>query len=219
MTKKPPSEQVEMPQVALSGPGPSTLADLYSQARDLSFAAACMRECRKIAASNDQVVESATPVPQALFNAGLISYRRAFNSGRAHLMPKKSRFSLSDVLLQALSTEQRTVHYEMLKTANGHIAHRVGEGEDARVVALLAPAPQDREVVALGSLSLQFMGPTEEFASDAIALCEFALNVLQTGINQRTEALLDSLRETTDIDALYEQSSTPSAPPFNNQSS
>lgn len=123
-------------------------------------------------------------------------------------MPKKSRFSLSDSLLQVLNAEQRAMHDQMLKVANEHVAHRVGDGEGAMVTAILAPPPQEREVLALANLSLLFMGPTEEFARDAVALCNFAQEVLQEGIDNRSDALLTNLRETADIDRLYADSGT-----------
>lgn len=76
----------------------------------------------------------------------------------------------------------------------------------AVVTAILAPTSQEREVVALGNLSVHFAGPTEEFARDAVALCEFAHKVLQGGIKERSDALLANLRETADLDRLYAES-------------
>lgn len=200
-----------LPQVGLQGPGPGALADLFSLTRDVDFARRCAAEYASWSARGPADTDG--PVPQALWNAGAISYRRAFNSGRGHLAPKASRFRLEDVVLPSLSDEQRKTQEEVREMASKHVAHRVGEHEGAVVVALLAPPLQERAILGVGNLGAHMLGPTTELAEQLVDLCEVVLEVLDRETQGRSDQLLANLRETADLDALYAQATTPELQP------
>lgn len=93
----------------------------------------------------------------ALWNAGVISYPRAFSSGRGHLAPKASRFRLDQAVQGWLTEEQRKVHEDVREIASQHVAHRGGEHEGAVGAVFLAPPPQDRAVMGVGNLGAHML--------------------------------------------------------------
>jgi hypothetical protein len=104
----------------------------------------------------------------ALWSAAVISYRRAFNSGKALGQPQAPRLKIPDDWTKSLKQAQRNAHDEVLVIANKHVAHRVGDHEVGGVRALLAPPPEPREVVGIVS-ALGHDKPRAEGCSGRVA--------------------------------------------------
>ena len=163
-------DPVAYPQVGLTGPAAGLIADLNSISRDLYFAGVAASRYAD-AAADDDVSADDQVIRQALWNAAAISYRRAFGTGRGLIAEKGSRVRLDDRFVATLSEDHRLVHRQVLEMANQHVAHRVGEHEGAAVVAVLALPPADREIVAVGTLSVHMVGPTPEVAAGLSEIC------------------------------------------------
>ncbi len=160
----PPGNPVFFPQTGLSGPLPGAIADLDSIARDIAFTRNCADSYLASFSAVPQDDDAVTLTRQALWFAGVISYRRAFTSGRGHLVAKGSRIQFKDAWKEVLDQQQQSAHDEVLQQANQHIAHRVAEHEGAVVVGILAPPPQPKAVAGVGTMLAVYVGPTAELA-------------------------------------------------------
>ncbi|MCD2191726.1 hypothetical protein [Actinomycetospora soli] len=202
-------EVFELPRVQLTGDDPNALADLYSIRDDIIFAFNCVHAYISIVESNqDRSSYEAeySLTRQSLWNSSIISYRRAFKSGKALITPKTSRFSL-DGLVASFNEDQRRVHDELLETASQHVAHRVGPREQAQIFAFLAPRDQAPEVRGVSGLNLTMVGPIIESAHEMATLCGRVLEALDSAIDARETALLNNAR-TRDINDLYAKAVT-----------
>jgi hypothetical protein len=96
MTSPQPPVGVPLPQTGLSGSLPGAIADLNSLARDITFARQCAvgYPASMPPAPNEEEAQGVGR--QALWFAGAISYRRAFTSGRGHLVAHGSRVRIND---------------------------------------------------------------------------------------------------------------------------
>jgi len=186
------SERVQLPQVGLKAPGAGLLADLQSLSRDVVFAAQCAEQYAAWA-NQEQHDENPGPVPQALWSAAAISYRRAFTSGRGHLVEKAKRIKLGDAFLDLLSAEQRQTHEQVMEMANQPVAHRVGVQEGAVVTALLAPPPQPRAILGVGSLGAHMIGPPAELTQQMVRVCEVFFQILDAEVQTLSDRLIAQL--------------------------
>src|SRR5437868_6386896 len=101
------SDGLPMPQVSIQGPEMSRLADLNSIFMDVALAQRMALRYLDLL-PDSEVVAAAVPEEQqteltALWRAALISYRRAFSSGRALLVKQGSRLRLCDADLAHLT--------------------------------------------------------------------------------------------------------------------
>ncbi len=107
----PPEDGARIPLVPISGGLPAWLADLASIAADLESAHRFIERYIELARNRPSDGESPVDTDmQALWNAGVIAYRRAFTSGRSLVLPKESRPKLADNILAQLSEDGRTTH-------------------------------------------------------------------------------------------------------------
>ena len=139
-------EAVPYLHVGITGPAAGHLADMISIAQDLNLAERCTRSYAGTQQPEDN--DSRSLLRQALWNAGLIAYRRAFTSGRSLIVDRASRLNLRDQLLALVDDASRDVHRQAWEMANEHVAHRAGQQEQGTVNAILHPPP-DRRVLAL----------------------------------------------------------------------
>ncbi len=193
-------------QVPLDGPAAGFTADLDSIARDLKFARSCA--AAYVANEDHEDSEDHSILLQALWNAGVISYRRATSKGTGHLVTQGKRPRLEKELVPLLSEEQRQVHEQVMDMADKHVAHRVRDYEQARVVAVLEPPPGERRVVGIGVLGVHMIGPTPEVAQHLAEICALFLDVLSAQAAANNDALTKELNASADLDELYRAATT-----------
>jgi len=207
------SAPVAYPQVGLTGPAAGSTADLYSVSRDLVFAKQCAQAYASGRVNSEDPSVGDDVSAHALWNAGAISYRRAFVSGRGHLTVQGKRLRLDESFVALLSEEQRAAHQLVLDLANRHIAHRVGDQEGATVLAFLEPPPAEPGIAGVGTMSVHMVGPERDVAEHLAAICGVFLEVLDVEYQRRLEALLVNLRATADLDAMYAAATEPGVRP------
>jgi hypothetical protein len=205
-------EGVTYLQSGLSGPLPGAIADLNSLFRDITFARQCAVGylASMPPAPNEQ--EAHVVARQALWFAGAISYRRAFTSGRGHLVSNGSRVRINDQWREVLNPDQQRAHEQVLLMANRHIAHRVAEHEGVVVTAVLNPPPLPRAVVGTGLMLTVLVGPEAGLPEQLITICDLLLTLIAAEDQRLRNLLLEGLKQ-QDIDALYANASAPGAPP------
>lgn len=191
----PPPGMVPMWGLAMGGDGPARLADLSSVALDLGFAAEAFHRVAEMDEEADSLAR------RALWDAGVIAYRRGFNTGRS-LLAKAPREHLPQAVVDALDPALRQAHDEVLEEANQHVAHRVAEHEQARVILLLSNPKVGRWVDGLTMFHMRYIGADEERARAAALVA----SALQEAAAAEVEAFQQGLIEAAkgqDLDALY----------------
>jgi hypothetical protein len=156
-----------MVQVGISGDRPTAFADLTSLTEDLEFAGRAFERAMQL---NDGSLEH-----RALWEAGLISYRRCFEEGRPAVSGGyRSRLEIPFALVDELfanDEDLRAVHLKMLELAKQHVAHRShATATQSSVVLLLSDPSMGREVLGVHCFTMQFAVPTDEFIAQAIAV-------------------------------------------------
>lgn len=155
------------------------VADLLSISNDM-FAVVECAEAR-------EDVEEGGVAYRALFQAAIISYARAFKSGKS--FAEKSGRRKAGLLLAGLTDEQLEVHEEVIRMRDKHVAHRVDSDEEVYVLANFSPLGHFEGLGALstrmGSSSGLFDGLAElaqilwgragDLASDEMNALEQAL--------------------------------------------
>lgn len=144
--------------VALTGDGPSLLADLRSIEHDLRYASRLFARVAEVDAEQDPDLR------QALSDAGAIAYRRGFTTGRSILTKGRSRARVPDEIIDSLDDEDRRAHEAVLERANTHIAHRVSDAEQGRVILILDNPVLGAAVAGVAWFSARFVGPSQEDA-------------------------------------------------------
>jgi hypothetical protein len=114
---------------AIDGTSASKLSDLDSLMRDVTFARRCVKTYLDWTGPESPQDEQGQVIRAALWSAAVISYRRAFNSGKALGQPQAPRLKMPDDWTKSLKQAQRNAHDEVLVIANKHVAHRVGDHE------------------------------------------------------------------------------------------
>jgi hypothetical protein len=125
----------------------------------------------------------------ALWSAAVISYRRAFSSGKALGQPQAPRLKIPDDWTKSLKQAQRNAHDEVLVIANKHVAHRVGAHEMGGVRALLAPPQEPREVVGIVSALGHVSEPAEHLPELLLQVCDVLI--------EKISRMKDELSNTT----------------------
>lgn len=200
----------QFPQLPLKGETAGQIADLASLLRDLTFARQCAETYVGWLAPDAPKDEQRDLIRQALWNAGVISYRRVFGSGKAHVVPQGSRLRPTDEWKKYVTSEQLEAHEAVLEMADKHIAHRVGDHEQVQVIAFFQPPPLPRGVATVGTLMVHMSGPTQTIAEHLISLC----TLLIQGTEQESDRLLQLAAETLndkgaqEMDAMYAAAST-----------
>ncbi len=87
--------------------------------------------------------------------------------------------------------------------ADQHVAHRLNNLEQARVLAVLEPPPGEPKVVGLGTLSVRMVGTEVEFAEGFAEICGVFVAHLRAEIDRKGDALIESLNVTADLAKLY----------------
>jgi hypothetical protein len=201
----PPEDGARIPLVPISGGLPAWLADLASIAADLETAHRFIERYIELARNRPSDGESPVDTDmQALWNAGVIAYRRAFTSGRSLVLPKESRPKLADKILAQLSEDGRTTHESLWDQANKHVAHRVADLEQARIYAALAPEGSEPSIQGVARLHVRFIGPDPADASKALNLCTKVHDIVMRELETLTAGATSALAADVDVESLYE---------------
>ena len=133
--------------VAVDSEYSATLADLISVRKDIG-------EARTFVVLLVAMPASTHPSPQdqdtraALWKAVVISYRRAFTSGKSFAKGRaRSRYP-ADIVV-SLSEPDRATHEAILFEADKHVAHRVDDDRKAADVRVVLRPPHDPQVAGV----------------------------------------------------------------------
>jgi hypothetical protein len=187
---------VPMYGAALSGETPSLIADLRSIENDLRYAARLFERIARTDADDD------ADLRQALYDAGAVAYRRGFTSGRSLVTKGRSRTKVPNEILDSLDPQFRHAHEAVLERANTHIAHRVSDAEQGRVVLLLNNPSLGREVQGVMYVFARFVGPTSEDALRAAEVAKLLANSVTAFVESVEAELLESAKD-RDLQKLY----------------
>lgn len=153
---------------------------------------------------NPDLGEPLTTDLQALWNASVIAYRRAWTSGRSLILPQQSRPKLADSIVKHLSEEEQATHQKVWDQANKHVAHRVADLEQAQVYAALAPESAPRGIVGTARLTARFIGPERADAENTLTLFKKVHSIVERELHDLTTGSASALSEEIDIDDLYD---------------
>jgi hypothetical protein len=183
---------------ALTGEPAATLADLWSIQSDLTFVAACCDEMitRKAAAGDQQ---PGGPIDRALWEAAAVAYARCFGKGKGYLIKGRARLRLPQELIDELDGTE--IHRSVMDLRDKHIAHRVSDAEQAKVVAALSPPPA-RAVAGILVFGARLIGKSPEHISDLRHLTESLLQVVGEDMATIQHDLL-SWAQSQDLDDVY----------------
>jgi hypothetical protein len=189
-----PDEMLVMYGKAVGGELPSRIADLLSAAIDVQFAQAAFE---RVANEKDELLT------RALWEAGVIAYRRGFTSGRALLAADRSRTRVPSEIVENLEPPLQEIHASILEAANKHVAHRVDDRELLKVILLLSNPVVARGVLGVTHIHARYVAPPAEEARDAGRLAELIRTEIEAAVKDLEEALVAEATK-TDIAALYD---------------
>ncbi len=187
--------------LVLTNPEAHALADTLSLCVDLAFVVeACRRLDEELARPEP---ERDTTVTRALWDAAVVAYGRGFGSGRG--FGGTTRRRVPDAALATLAPAEREVHDELLQARNQHVAHRVGEGQRAIVVATLAAPPAERGIENLFPINIDAGGSKK--ISETRQIASRLLSWLEKEQEGQANRILDVLR--SDVDDAYRAAGQP----------
>lgn len=172
----------------LSGDTPSFIADLRSVETDLRYAA---RLFTRVA---DTEPDADADARQAFYDAGAIAYRRGFTTGRSPVTKGQSRVKVPEEIINALDSEGRLAHERVLERANTHIAHRVSDEEQGRLILLLSNPAIDQSVEGVTWFTVRFVGPFEEEARQAAEIAVLLADSVGALVESMQTRLLEDAR-------------------------
>ncbi|WAJ43125.1 hypothetical protein OK015_18060 [Mycobacterium sp. Aquia_216] len=211
----PPGAQL-LPATAIEGKVPGIVADVFSIQRDLDFARQCAAGYLQRTAFDDdgqplQQTEEPdrTLLAEALWSAAVIAYRRAFATGKAHIVPKEQRFDIKGLRAHVFTPEQTELDDQLRGMADQHVAHRVSDLEQMKFQVTLTPPPHPRAVAALGPWMLHMIGPTTDVAEGMIGICDVLLPILAQEMQPFYNAMAQKLSDPEQLDRLYANAGYP----------
>ena len=194
----PPPGMVPMWGLLLGGPGPARLADLRSILMDIVFAGDAFGRVAELDVDDPNTDPS---VRRALWDAGVIAYRRGFTSGKA-LLAKAQREQLPQAVIDGLEPALQQAHEEVIEEANRHVAHRVLEHEAAQVILLLSNPAVGRSVEGVFGFHLRYVGADTDRARAAAAVAVLLQGFLTAEVEALEQGLIEAANR-QDLDALY----------------
>ncbi len=199
-----PGPGVPLPQVSVEHPLASQVADLAAIADDFKTVV------ESINAAEIRIADGADPdnlVARALWESAAIAYRRAFTGGKALLADSASRLRLPNDWVEAAGGPAgRSTHEQAMTLANQHIAHRVNDAHQARVLIFLNPPPEARGVAGCAVFSLTLQYPNE-LAPALAQLAVGLLHIVETEHERGRDMILEWAKKVP-IDDLYNASSS-----------
>ena len=180
----------------LSGDTPSFIADLRSVETDLRYAA---RLFVRVAETDPDADADAR---RAFYDAGAIAYRRGFTTGRSLVTNGQSRVKIPEEVIDALDSEGRQAHERVLERANTHIAHRVSDEEQGRMILLLSNPAIDMSVEGVTWFTVRFVGPFEEEAQQAAEIAVLLADSVGALVESMQTRLLENAKN-RNVEDLY----------------
>jgi hypothetical protein len=193
--------------VPFGGHRAAGLADLYSLASDLEFAQQAFAVVAEIVAEyGDRESVAQDVVPRALWEAGLISYRRACTGGRPLLrdgVQHRLRFtrSLMDSLVsdELLSDEERATHDRLFHLAEKHVAHRADDdAERAEVWLVLSNPSEGRRVETVGMRTTRPAIESATFRLSASKVAQHLHAIVETDRNNLARLVMMETNDAMD---------------------
>jgi hypothetical protein len=162
-------------------------AGLGSVSQDLSHAAASFGRLLSLPLFGQPGYDGL--LERVLWQAGVVSYGRAFGSGRGFLKagtgrPKLTRF------VDELSPEQRSLHDSLLAERDKHIAHSVSADEGVHIIASFGP----EEGGAFIRVDVTHR-TRHAFARDQVPACINLCERLRTAVDRAARELIQQLAE------------------------
>jgi hypothetical protein len=192
----------------MTGRDVSLMADIYALEGDLEFAGKCAAAHLRLSqyAHPEDSVEDISS--KALWNAALISYRRAFTTGRAHLLTNGSRLNLRDVVEQIVPKERAKTHAELMRLASKHVAHRTDVDLDNISFAIVL-TPETADPPSIHSTELvqeRAIGLDPAFVVSTIELIQLLYKRLGEELQARMDMFSEYVKEQHSMADLYRRS-------------
>jgi hypothetical protein len=205
--QNPEADTSEYPRAYMHGPAVSLLADIYALEGDIDNAGQFATTLLMLLGQDPPEGSVEHVLTKATWNAALISYRRAFTTGRAHLLDGGSRLNLRDVVEQIVPEEHSATHAELMRLANGHVAHRTDRDLDKISFALvLAPDGSAPRIHSTELLQERWIGPDSEFVASAIELMKIIRNRLTEELRMRVDLFVERVKAEHSMSELYGRS-------------
>jgi hypothetical protein len=184
---------------------PSQLADLRSLEADFTFARNCAGAYLNADKLSGGDEESMKVIRQGLWRSAVISYRRGFTGGKAHLVPQGRRLQVPDHWTDLLNPEQLEAHNQLLHLADKHVAHQTGEREHMRVAAMLTPPPMPRALAGITVFSIERSPPQDDLVIRLGQLCTILVKILKDRSEELGDAFMEHVKA-QELDDLYKNS-------------
>ena len=175
------------------------LADLQSVRKDLEEAKEYVEQLQAMPFSTHKGEDHAVLRP-ALSKAVVISYRRAFASGKS-FVSKRSRTRYPDTIVDGLSPADQDTHTALLEEANRHVAHRVSDDREHGEVLVTLNPPHDPGVQGVGWAGLRYGGARDELVAAVSPLCSHLVAELEIEIATLTGTVRSEAE--AEVDRLY----------------
>lgn len=180
-----------LPQFSLTSENAGKLADLDSIAADLQFVIAATERLQEREEAG--TLQSDPVEVSALWQAAAVAYRRCFSSGRGHALSGRSRLAIPADWVDSLGDPELVAfHGVLLSLADKHVAHRVNDAEQARVLVFLQPAEKPSNDVGVGVMRVKLLLP-DDFIRLARPLAEGLLAVLGRNVEAGQASIRESL--------------------------
>jgi hypothetical protein len=177
---------IPMLALPMSGDVAATAADLWSIQQDLAFVVSC---CDEMLARGGPDDATPGPIDRALWEAATIAYARSFGSGRGYLVKGRARLKLPLDLVEELQGAQ--LHQQVMETRDQHIAHRVNDAEQARVLAVLAAPPAPKAVEGVIVWGARLVGQSPEHARELRDLATALVKVVSEDLTALQQQLIE----------------------------
>ena len=187
------------------------MADLESLAEDFGFAGHTFAQAAILAQQiDDPELVASDVVARALWEAGVISYRRGFSEGRplvgggAQSRLRVTNTKVNELVADGvLSDADRAIHDRLRRYGDKHVAHRVDDdAEQADVLVVLSNPSGDRRVLGLGTRAARLALPEVSFLESASHVAE---RLHASAIRERNELRRQIMNDMAehDVDDLY----------------
>ena len=183
----------------ISGEPPTRLADLESIVVDLRFAESAISRLPGVDYEQDP------DLCRALYDSAAIAYRRGFTGGRALLGKGASRTRVPEEILDCLDENHRAAHEKLIEHADTHIAHRVSDLEQVRVLLVLNNPDLGKSVQGVLSYGPRFVRQADDDLRRSAETASLIADSLDGYLNAFRAALLADARK-RDPEELYANS-------------
>lgn len=181
----------QLPIVEITGPEAKKLASLLAVNADLTASARAAtrlgRVLEAIEAGGDVDREDLGHLSEALYTAALISYARAFATGR--------RSGLSEHDFTGADPLALSAHRRFMKIRDQHIAHNVLPFEEVKIGAVLTlPGQGTDEVIGIVEMMIRRQTDAVSGVTNLLILIEMLQTRLSTLIEEQGSRVLDEAR-------------------------